>query len=236
MAEAQAAPKRGRPAHTHASAVNVDPDVKPAVLCSRTQALDVAHAAGGWASAAAQKLDLVWHGAAEGAHELARLASSFQAAQSATRLPDTLATCLDMGHELVGPCAKLRWYDAAVDRVWRAWLRPDPFNCLDPDVGGAAWMFGTEGVGKTVWRNFVAVSILQRHYSARAAADRECLIVFDRAGHFGTRTVLVRQRLLPSGEVLVEAAASCDGERELRVPAGSAGAACTTCWTLRVAS
>ena len=206
LAEVQAVPKRGRPAHTHASAVD---DVKPAVLCSRTHALNVAHAAGGWASAAAQKLDLVWHGAAEGAHELARLASSFQAAQSATRLPDTFRTHLGAYHKVLGPCAKLRWYDAAVDRVWRAWLGPDGVDGTTPANGGSAWMFGTEGVGKSVWRNFMAVSILQRRYAARDAADRECLIVFDGGARITKKhTVLVRQRSVAGDAPLVEVAAT----------------------------
>ena len=163
----------------------------------------------GWATPEAATLPLVWHGPGEGADQLARLAASFQAANTGTRVPDRLDASLGFNHRVFGPCAKLRWYDAAVDRVWQAWLGREGVDGMEPRNSGSAWLFGADGVGKAVFRTFMAVSILQRRNSAPEPANRECLIVFDHSCCFLCHgTVLVRQRNVAGDAPLVEVAAT----------------------------
>ena len=147
---------------------------------------------------------LEWHSpsASPDADVRAQLAYHFEVARDATEPHPIIGAHVPMSQE---PCvqkiARLRWYEDAVQLVWDNWCgeegRGPRTNA--PPHGAMAWLFGMPGVGKTEWRNFMAIHILRND-------DGGGIIVFDCAYGGDASVVLVRQVEGDDGSLRVQVA------------------------------
>ena len=149
---------------------------------------------------------LKWHSpsASPDADVLAQLAYHFEVARDATEPHPIIGAHVPMSQEpYVQKIARLRWYDDAAQLVWDNWCGEEGRGVLPdaPPHGAMAWVFGMPGVGKTEWRNFMAIHILRND-------DGGGIIVFDCAYGGDARVVLVRQVEGDDGSLRVQVAAT----------------------------
>ena len=153
---------------------------------------------------------LEWHSASASpdADVRAQLAHHFEVARDAAEPVRTLGAHVSMSQVLdISKIVRLRWYDAATKLIWDNWGNEEGGTLPDrPPRGAAAWLFGMPGVGKTMWRNFMAIHILRND-------DGAGIIVFDRATGSQRGAVLVRHIRGDDGSLHVQVART--GDRQL---------------------
>ena len=158
-----------------------------------------------------RSLGLKWHSASASpdADIRAQLAHHFEVARHAPEPVQSIGVHVPVFQvPSVKKIVRLRWYDAATELVWNNWFSQDNRTMpVEPPFGAMAWLFGMPGVGKTVWRNFMAIHILRND-------DGTGIIVFDRTvSSIGAeRVVLVRQIRGNDGLLHVQVATSYDSQ------------------------
>jgi len=159
-----------------------------------------------------------WHSASASpdADVRAQLAHHFEVARDAAEPLRTLGAHVPMSQVPdVRRIIRLRWYDAAIKLVWDNWCNEEGGTLPDkPPYGATAWLFGMPGVGKTVWRNFMAIHILRND-------DGTGVIVFDRATRCERDAVLVRQVRGYDGSLHVQVATT-DNQQFVKSAAAAA--------------
>ena len=150
---------------------------------------------------------LKWHSASASpdADIRAQLAHHFEVARHAAEPLQSIGVHVPMRQvPSVKKIVRLRWYDAATELVWNNWFSKDNRTLpVRPPFSAMAWLFGMPGVGKTEWRNFMAIHILRND-------DGTGIIVFDRAMAVKECVVLVRQIRGNDGLLHVQVATSDD--------------------------
>ena len=159
-----------------------------------------------------------WHSASASpdADVRAQLAHHFEVARDAAEPLRTLGVHVPMSQvPAVRKIMRLRWYDAAIKLVWDNWCNEEGGTLPDkPPYGATAWLFGMPGVGKTVWRNFMAIHILRND-------DGTGVIVFDRGTGCERDAVLVRQVRGYDGSLHVQVATT-DNQQFVKSAAAAA--------------
>jgi len=152
---------------------------------------------------------LKWHSASASpdADIRAQLAHHFELARHAPEPLQSIGVHVPMRQvPSVKKIVRLRWYDAATELVWNNWFSKDNRTLpVRPPFSAMAWLFGMPGVGKTEWRNFMAIHILRND-------DGTGIIVFDRAIGAEDCVVLVRQIRGNDGLLHVQVATSDDSQ------------------------